>query len=182
MATPAGRSRARPGDGVVSGVVLGALIVLVLNDHWLKAAWPGLVTGKLSDVAGLMLTPLVLQAVWEIGQWIAGRWRGPSSRALLMAILATGAGFTAIKVSAPVNAVWEGLLGVAQWVVATPAALLTGSPAGPVSVASLADPTDLLALPVLAVSWMTGRRRTMLLDPDRDAASARLTTGRPRSA
>ena len=32
-----------------------ALVVLVLNDHVLKQAWPGLVTGKLSDVAGLVV-------------------------------------------------------------------------------------------------------------------------------
>lgn len=30
-----------------------SIAVLVLNDLWLKYAWPGLVTGKLSDVAGL---------------------------------------------------------------------------------------------------------------------------------
>ena len=34
-----------------------ALAVLVLNDHVLKQAAPGVVTGKLSDVAGLVLAP-----------------------------------------------------------------------------------------------------------------------------
>ena len=37
--------------------------VLVLNDHVLKAAWPGLVTGKLSDVAGVVMVAIVLAAV-----------------------------------------------------------------------------------------------------------------------
>ena len=37
-----------------------ALVVLVLNDHVLKQAWPGPVTGKLSDVAGLVVAPLLL--------------------------------------------------------------------------------------------------------------------------
>jgi hypothetical protein len=36
------------------------LVVLALNDHVLKHAWPGLVTGKLSDVTGLVVAPPLL--------------------------------------------------------------------------------------------------------------------------
>ena len=32
---------------------LAAVVILVVNDVWLKYAWPGFITGKLSDVAGL---------------------------------------------------------------------------------------------------------------------------------
>ena len=35
-------------------------MLLALNDHVLKQAWPGWVTGKLSDVAGLVVAPAVL--------------------------------------------------------------------------------------------------------------------------
>ena len=38
-------------------VTVLALVVLVLNDHVLKAAQPGWLTGKLSDVVGLVLAP-----------------------------------------------------------------------------------------------------------------------------
>ena len=41
-------------------LTVGATAVLLLNDHVLKPAWPGLVTGKLSDVAGLVAAPPVL--------------------------------------------------------------------------------------------------------------------------
>ncbi len=41
----------------------GALGLLILNDHILKAAYPGLVTGKLSDVAGLFLVPALSSAM-----------------------------------------------------------------------------------------------------------------------
>jgi hypothetical protein len=41
-------------------LTVGATAVLLLNDHVLKPAWPGLVTGKLSDVAGLAAAPPVL--------------------------------------------------------------------------------------------------------------------------
>ncbi len=39
-----------------------AVAVLVVNDHALKAAWPGLVTGKLSDVAGVAMMGTLLTA------------------------------------------------------------------------------------------------------------------------
>ena len=32
-----------------------AVVVLALNDHVFKSAWPGWVTGKLSDVAGVVV-------------------------------------------------------------------------------------------------------------------------------
>src|SRR5690606_18791254 len=38
-------------------VTVASVIVLLLNDHVLKQAWPGFVTGKLSDVAGLVVAP-----------------------------------------------------------------------------------------------------------------------------
>jgi len=34
--------------------------VLAVNDHVLKAAWPGVVTGKLSDVAGPVVVAIVI--------------------------------------------------------------------------------------------------------------------------
>ncbi|WP_066367752.1 hypothetical protein [Herbidospora mongoliensis] len=61
-----------------------ALVVLVLNDHLLKYTWPGIVTGKLSDVAGLILLPPLLGLV--IGR-------------PLPAIAITGIGFTLVKAS-----------------------------------------------------------------------------------
>ena len=45
---------------LASPVFVLALVVLVLNDHVFKQAWPGLVTGKLSDFAGLVVAPLLL--------------------------------------------------------------------------------------------------------------------------
>lgn len=44
-------------------VSLAAIALLVVNDHVLKSAWPGVLTGKLSDVAGLVFFPLLLAAV-----------------------------------------------------------------------------------------------------------------------
>ena len=68
-----------------------ALVVLVLNDHVLKQAWPGWVTGKLSDVAGLVVAPLLLAALLAIV-------RVP--RPMPVALAATGVGFVLCKTSA----------------------------------------------------------------------------------
>ncbi len=41
-----------------------SVAVLLANDHVLKAAWPGLVTGKLSDVAGVSMVAVLLTAAF----------------------------------------------------------------------------------------------------------------------
>ena len=154
--------RARPADGLLHPVALAALVLLVVNDHVLKAAWPGFVTGKLSDVAGLIVAPLALQAAWEVGEWIAGRWRGPSARVLAVAIVVVGVAFAAIQVWAPAADAYSWALGAAQWPFRALAALLSGVPSPGVSgVAVTADAEDLIALPALAVTWWVGRRRSV---------------------
>lgn len=107
------------------GAVL-ALVVLVLNDHVLKQAWPGWVTGKLSDVAGLVIAPLLLAAVLA-----ALRVRSP----LPVAMVTTGAGFVVVKASAEGAALVSAL-----WSIGFPTVMR-------------ADATDLLALPSLGVAW-----------------------------
>jgi hypothetical protein len=62
-------------------VTVLALAVLIVNDHVLKAAHPGWVTGKLSDAAGLVLAPALLGLVLP--------------RAVAVALV--GAGFTLAK-------------------------------------------------------------------------------------
>ena len=64
-------------------VTVAAVVVLLVNDHVLKAAYPGWVTGKLSDVAGLVVLPPVLS--------VLGLRRLPS-------VAVTGLGFTVVKV------------------------------------------------------------------------------------
>ncbi|WP_344925667.1 hypothetical protein, partial [Streptosporangium carneum] len=63
-------------------VTVIAVFVLLVNDHVLKGLWPGPVTGKLSDVAGLFVAPPLLALV-----------RVPP----LAATVATGVGFALVK-------------------------------------------------------------------------------------
>src|SRR5687768_980006 len=47
-------------------LTLVSVLVLVLNDHYLKAAFPSALTGKLSDFAGMFAAPLVLYSAIEL--------------------------------------------------------------------------------------------------------------------
>ena len=66
-----------PADLLLHPAAFGAIVLLVLNDHIFKAAFPGPITGKLSDVAGLIIAPLVLVALVEVALWAA---RGDGQR------------------------------------------------------------------------------------------------------
>ncbi|MBE8516294.1 hypothetical protein ILP97_01985 [Amycolatopsis sp. H6(2020)] len=114
-------------------LTIGATTVLLLNDHVFKQVWPGLVTGKLSDVAGLVAAPPVLGLL--LGLVLAGR------TAAAAAVLLTGAGFALVKLTAA----GAGVASAAWSVVNGPSVIL-------------ADPTDLVALPALGLSWWAWRR------------------------
>ena len=75
---------------------LGALTVLALNDHVLKAlAWAPELSGKLSDVAGLLVAPLLLA-------WLLGVER----REVFVAChVLVGAGFAALQSTVIANAI-----------------------------------------------------------------------------
>ena len=168
----------RPGDGLLHPVALGALAILVLNDQLLKAAWPGIVTGKLSDVAGLIVAPLVVVAAWEIAVWAAGSWTGPGRTALVVAIAVVAIGFTTSQVWSPAGDVYRLALGVLQWPFAVIGALVGGTATPPLRpVDAVADGEDLIALPALAITWWVGTRR--VIQGDGLVASGRASGGRP---
>jgi hypothetical protein len=111
--------RVRPSP-LVHPLPIAAGLVLVVNDHILKAAaWPSAaVAGKLSDLAGLFLFPVLLTAL-------------TSRRRATAWVIATGVGFTLVKLSPGVNAAVEAAWG-----------------------GNTLDPTDLACLPVLAFAWL----------------------------
>lgn len=115
-----------PARALLTPAWLAALALLALNDHALKQALPGLVTGKLSDLAGLFVAPTLLACVLVVR----------TRRGLLACHLAVGAVFAAIKLSRAAADLWIALmaaLGV-PWTI-------------------VVDPGDLLALPALWLSW-----------------------------
>jgi hypothetical protein len=114
-----------------------AVVLLLLNDRVWKQQWPGPVTGKLSDVAGLVLAPALLALALS-----ACRLRHPATWALS----ATGIGFVVVKTTES-----GAQLASDAWSLVTPSVVLR-------------DPTDLLALPALGVAWWSYRwaRRSQL--------------------
>ena len=99
MSVALARDEARPvaGGALVHPVALAAIAVLVLNDHLGKAAFPGVITGKLSDLAGLAFFPLFLQAGVEIALAAAGRPWVRSDRVLWGAMALTAVVFALVK-------------------------------------------------------------------------------------
>lgn len=71
-----------------------AVATLAINDHVLKAAWPGLVTGKVSDFAGVVVVA-TLAAV------VVGRTGGVVLAALGFTALKTVPGVAELPAPAP---------------------------------------------------------------------------------
>ncbi len=150
-----------PADGLLHPIGLVALVTLLANDHWLKAAAPGALTGKLSDVAGLVLAPLVIQAAWEVGRWLLGRPWGPSPAVGATAVAAVGVGFAAANTLEPAAEAYRAVMALLQYPFAAVGGLLdSGSAPGLHAVAFARDPWDLVALPALALPLLiVGNRR-----------------------
>jgi hypothetical protein len=116
-------------------VTVGGVVLLLVNDHLLKAAYPGPVTGKLSDVAGLVFAPALVAAVLCLLVP-----RVPARIAAGVGLAAVGLGFAWVKATAAGAG-----FASAAWSVVRPSTVL-------------ADMTDLVALPALAVAWWTWTR------------------------
>lgn len=161
MAAPAPRpSEPFPASALPHPLVLGAVVLLILNDHVFKTRWPSWWTGKLSDVAGLAMFPLVLQALWELARARAGRTFRPSLAVLVTCVLLTGLCFSATKVSVDAARLWQWALGGLQWPARVAWALVTSSRVPSVApVAHTVDVTDLFTLPALLVALRVGWRR-----------------------
>jgi hypothetical protein len=114
---------------------LTALGVLLLNDHLLRRIWPSWVTGKIGDFAWLFFAPFIVAAVLAWLVPLRGARREKAIR--LLAFTLTGSVFALAKT---VPGVHTWLLHVAERLLGLPISLRR-------------DPTDLIALVVLAFSW-----------------------------
>ena len=143
-------------------VTLAAVLLLVVNDWLLKPHFQGAITGKLSDLAGLAFAPVVLSAALGLGLAALARLGvrvdpSLSRRRLLACIVATGAGFAAVKLSP------------AAAEAAARALSHLGRPAS-----FYLDRTDLACLPALAIAWWIGRDELRRVPLGRPAAIHRL--------
>lgn len=170
------RARALPITLLVRPLPVFALVVLVVNDHVLKGSGllPGLVTGKLSDFAGLFFFPLLLVTLANLAATTlstssrrARALSGATTTQLAIACVATAAVFAAIKVSTGARDAWVAFLDP----------LYAAVSRGRASV--VVDPSDLSALPVLALAFLWGRKAIARVPPGRLAmARARAHSAR----
>lgn len=172
-------SMERPaGAALLHPLSVSCLLILVANDHVLKQAYPGLVTGKLSDFSGVLLMPLFLHAAFEV---LHARLRGqlPSARlsnhALASAALVTAVAFALPELGGPCAAAYQSGLGALQWPFRALFALLTGQSLPAVrAVQATADLTDLAALPMALLAYFVGRRGKRTQRACRSATFARV--------
>ena len=75
------------------------MALLAVNDHWAKAAYGTWFTGKLSDFAGLVFFPLLVELL-PVGAGTVGRRRAGWITAL---------GFTLVKTLPAATAAWNAL-------------------------------------------------------------------------
>jgi len=146
-------SRGLPCRELVSPIPLSALAVLFVNDHFLKGAslLPGVLTGKLSDFAGLFCLPLLLTAVFNCSRWLLSRsFRmkfeetgiALTRRQLVAAISIAGAGFALVKMIPAATAAY---VAAVSWLAPWAAHHV------------VTDPTDLVALAVLPFNYWYGQ-------------------------
>lgn len=119
---------------------VAAVLVLVVNDHVLKHAYPGFVTGKLSDVAGMVFFPLLLASLHR--------------RALPFACIATAIVFALVKTMPWANDLYRVTWAVMQWPFRAALAWIADRPTpGLARVVLVRDPTDLVAVPFVFIGW-----------------------------
>jgi hypothetical protein len=145
-----------PGDVLLHPVVLASIVVLMVNDHLLKAIAPSVLTGKLSDVAGLLFFPLFILAGWELALAGVGRWRTPTTRSLTASVVVTGVAFACVKATSIGATAFGWGLGSVQWLLGSTWSRVVVSPPPRLQpVIVIQDPSDLVALLALvAAAWI----------------------------
>ena len=73
---------------------LSAIAILIVNDQYLKYAYTSWFTGKLSDFAGLIFFPILLEPLMKSRKW---------------SVILTGTGFALVKLTSVGNTVYNQL-------------------------------------------------------------------------
>jgi len=125
-------------------VTLAAVALLLLNDWVLKPRFRGsFVTGKLSDIAGLVFAPVVLSAAIGLALRVVGRPGYLTQLRLVLCCAATAIGFAVVKLYPPIGDVVAHAIG-------------HGASFYP-------DWTDVLCTPCVLVAYWIGRDELRLL-------------------
>ena len=91
-------------QGPAHPIAITALVTLLLNDHVIRVHWPSVVTGKLSDVAWLVVAAVVVAS-------LLARLGNGKDVARWGAVAGVGGVFTLLQVWAPLGDTWVALTG-----------------------------------------------------------------------
>jgi hypothetical protein len=141
---PRSRSYSEAVDFFLNPIPCTAVSVMVLNDHYLKRAYPGALTGKLSDFAGVFFFPLLFAAIWTSLEWVTLQSlsrAGLTRPKLLVGVTLTAMAMLLLKL----------LPSVGEWVDQAFATVGVRSEI-------VADPADLFSLTMLPLSYHYGKR------------------------
>jgi hypothetical protein len=141
-----------------------AVVTLFVNDHFLKRAYPGFVTGKLSDVAGMIFFPLLLAVLVRSVAPASLRDDRAHDRLLLVGCVLTAVVFALTKTMPFANELYRFTWGALQWPYRALVALASGRGLPRVArVVLVRDPSDVLAVPFVVIAYLAGARRVSAL-------------------
>lgn len=150
------KSRA-PGALLFHPLAVLSVCLLLFNDHYLKTVWPSVVSGKLSDFAGVFLTPLVAFSAFELAAArVSKRSIDPrlQNRVLAAMAFATALGFALPEVWPPADHAYRYGMGALRFPFRAIVSLVsTGSWGDLRPVIATADASDLLAVPMAFVAY-----------------------------
>jgi len=127
---------------LASPLPLAGLLLMALNDHWLRPTWPNALTFKLSDVGVLLYFPALLCALWGL---LPRPWapRPRSRLAVLSSCGLSGAALAILNLSPEAARLYASAL----------EATLPGR------YVYTADPSDCMALLVVPIVALNGLKR-----------------------
>lgn len=149
--------RRAPGDLFLHPLPIVAAATVAINDAVLKTTWPGTITGKLSDVAGLFIFPIILVCVTELVRRAVHRPWSISDAGIVAACVLTGVTFAVVKSVEWASTTYGTSIGVLRWPLHAVDALIAGNPVpAVVPIEVVRDPTDIVAVTAVIAAglWM----------------------------
>lgn len=150
-----------PGSILFHPVVLISILVLIVNDHYLKFNHTSTLTGKLSDFVGLIFFPLLAISIIELVRYTfrSKSWQ-LSMKASNAILLITLIGFTLIKTFQPFTNLYSKILNFIAWLpIAIFHWIVKGDKLSMTNRIVLTDRTDLITLFALLISYYILSRR-----------------------
>jgi hypothetical protein len=125
---------------------LSGLFALLVNDHYLKRVHPGLVSGRLSDFAGLCVFPALLVSLLELAHLVSSDERARGFSACTCGLLSAVV-FTLVETWNPATHAYRVAFGALRSIPTLIGSALSGQPLVIELASQTPDRGDLWALP-----------------------------------